>query len=380
MRAVQYTLLMLVIVSSCLGTLPARGEDTVATAIQEILDQVQPFLKTKKFSIISVGGFTSIAGTSAGPEIQMKFASAIGEIDGLKLDAIEYDIKISGRLELVEHVKLDSNENPMLKDGKELKTLAVKIVAQLFDEHNRPIGQFTGDSAEISAEITGQEAIPRLLGITSNSGGEDSAHRDEKFQQDIDKDPCVFKRFEIFAETDSDYSIEVLVKQDDAYQAIEPSKQGRRGNAFAEISHGKVFAIRLNNYSTQEAAVNLTLDGISSFAFSDVRAETVYWLVPPAKAGKPGSTLIRGWDKNDEESFEFKSVGYPDSAAKRLNIEPNDAIGQICAQFSVALPSTGAGRSAGIGDIIKDRKQSVPRDIGNLQTTIHVRYERKLEE
>ena len=93
--------------------------------------------------------------------------------------------------------------------------------------------------------------------------------------------------------------------------------------------------------------------------------------------GKPGSALIRGWDKNDETSFEFKTVGYPESAAKKLHIEPNEALGQICAQFSESHASTSGGRSVGIGDIIKDKKTSVPRVIGNLQSTIHVRYERK---
>ncbi len=364
LRLIQTFLIVTFVVSlpGLLAGKVARADDSVGSAIDSILNQIQPFLRQKKLLTVSVGEFTSIAGTSSGPEIQVKLVAAIEKLAGFKVDPTEYDAMIRGRIEKIE-----------LANG-----LAVKVVAQLFDASNRPIGQFAGESSEASAEILGQEAVPRLLGITSNSGGSDTKKREEKFQEDIQQDPSAIQGTETFAASGSKYSLEVLIKESaDSFNPVKPEKTGRRGNAFAEIPTGKVFAIRLRNYSNTEAAVNLTLDGISSFAFSEVRKDTVYWLVPPASGGKPGEALVRGWDKDDEHSFEFKTVEYPDSEAKKLKIKPNEAIGQICAQFSDSIPSSGANsRSVGIGDLIKDKKKSEPRTIGNLQATIQVRYKR----
>ena len=214
---------------------------------------------------------------------------------------------------------------------------------------------------------------------SSCSAGGDRAERDEKLKKDIDKDPSVIQGNEVFSETGGKYSIELQVKNKSVannFEPIRPVKTGRRRNAFADIPTGNVFVVVLRNYTKQEAAVNLTLDGIPSFAFSEKNADTVYWLVPPATENGPGMAIIRGWDKNDSESFEFKTVAFPESAARKLKIAPNDAIGQICAQFSEATPATLGSRAVGVGDVIQDKKKSVPRTIGALQATIHVRYER----
>lgn len=341
------------------------GEDTVAVAVQRIADQIQPVLAEKKLLVISVGRFSSAAGTSTGSEVQVKLADAIARLNGFQLNDVDYDVKISGRI-----------ENMQLANA-----LAVKIVAQLFDANNQPIVQFNGSGQGVEADIIGQEAVPRLIGITSNSAGDDRVARNQKLLRDLDSDPSVIKSAEVFSGTDGKYSVEVRVKDcgkvDSPYQPVAATKKGRRGNAFAEIPMGKSFAVVLRNYSDKEAAVNLTLDGISSFAFSEIRRGSVYWLLPPATQNGPGIAIIRGWDKNDNESFEFKTVEYPESAAAKLKIESNEAIGQICAQFSEALPaSSETSRAAGIGEIIDDKKSSEPRSVGSLQETIHVRYER----
>ena len=357
--ATRFLLLVCVLLISCH---PSRAEDSVEVAVKNILDQIQPYLKEKRLFAINVGGFTSIAGTSAGPEIQFKLSKAIEEIDRFKVDRIDYDAKVTGRIELRE-----------FDNGG----FSVRIVAQLFDANNQPLVQFSGES-EVSADVLGQEAVPRLLGISSNLKTNDTKSRDKQLKQDFLRDPSIIQGTKVFSAEDSPYSIELLVKKGDAYIPIAPKKSGRKQNAFGFIPRGSIFAVRLNNHSNQEVVVNLTLDGINSFAFSKVRAETVYWLVPASRNGQPGQTMIRGWDIDNQTSQEFKTVGYPESAAKKLKIEPNEAMGQICAQFSKSLPLKpgSRGRSVGFGDTIQDIKKSVPRDIGELEATIQLRYER----
>jgi len=342
---------------------PVRGaDDAVTTTLKSLMDQIAPVLKAERFSKIAIGKFSSIAGTSAGPEIQLKLAEIIRQRGTFQIDRIEYHATIQGRIERLE------------VNGR----LAVRIVAQLFDANNRPIGQFNGNSNEVQVDLTGQEAVPRLLGITSYPAGEPNARqRDKITAKAAQRDPCVIVDDSIVkADRDCPYGLQLLVKRGNEYVPVSPTKKGSRGNAFAPIERGEVFAVALFNYSETEAAVNLTLDGINCFAFTEGDAKPIYWLVPPAKGNKPGVVLVRGWNKNNRESYEFKQVGYPESAAKLLQIEPNEALGQICAQFSAALPYSGGARSAGLGDLIEDKKVSVKRDIGPLQATIVVRYER----
>ena len=197
----------------------------------------------------------------------------------------------------------------------------------------------------------------------------------------------MIKNSEVFAREGSPYSVELVLFETDqagrkTAQAVPVERMGRRKQPFAGIPNDRVFAVRLRNYSSIEASVNLSLDGISSFAFSKVRTTAATWLVPPAKSNnEPGEVLILGWDLNNEVSFAFKTVGYPESAARELNIEPNEAMGQICAQFSESYEVGQAGaRSVGRGEPIDSAKTAVQRELGPLRATVHVRYKRALED
>ena len=357
------TVLTIAGISLLLANAQAQTFDSVALAMDKIVSKTAPLLTERNLTVINVGKFDEIAGTSSGAEIQLKLMEAFQRHGGFTFSRIEYRAKIIGRIELLE-----------LQNAK-----IVRVAAQLFDARNKPLAQ-VGGKFEVTEDISGNEAVPRLFGIAvSLSGDESSSQIQQITAEAMERDGSFIRGSEVFSSPDSPYSMEILLKNalEDKYQPVMARLLGESHRPFTEIPMDHDFAIRLNNYTDKEAAVNLTLDGVSSFAFSEVRRGGANWLVPKAEGQQPGSITIHGWDKNDLESFKFRTVGFPKGALAELDLEPNEAMGQITAQFSESYEKGSARtRSIGKGELILEAKKSVPRDIGPLRSTIHIRYER----
>ncbi len=337
------------------------NEDSVLEAVKNVFSQVRPILVSRKLDVICIGAFTSPKGTSSGPEIQLKLKQMIEQSGEFKVNPLDYKAVIRGRLEMV---TVNSS-------------LRVRLIAQIFNEQDQPIVHVAGQAAEGKADIAGQEAVPRLLGITSHSAGASAMIRSQQLRIDSEQDPSIIKGTEVFAAKESLYSIELLERRAGAaLSAFTPQKFGERGWAMAEIPKQKSFSILLRNYSSMDAAVRVSIDSISVSQFSTLNPPQEYFLVPARTAAGPGQSPINGWVIDDKTSAEFTTVDYPESAAHRLKIEPNEFIGQICAQFSQAFPAGEGSRAVAVGDKFDDHKDVVQRSIGNLQATIHVRYER----
>ena len=138
------------------------------------------------------------------------------------------------------------------------------------------------------------------------------------------------------AGTKSPYGIEIVV--DHQPRPIVQSKA--EPEPFVKIDRGEAYEVRLVNGSDYDAAVDLRIDGVSSFAFSDMRqtegpkkGEPLYdhWIVP---AGK--TVLIKGWHKDNKTVDSFLVMEFAKGAAARLlNALPKDTakFGTICATF-----------------------------------------------
>lgn len=143
--------------------------------------------------------------------------------------------------------------------------------------------------------------------------------------------------------------------------------------------------MRLINTSEHKAAVDLRIDGVSSFAFSDTGSE--FWVVEPKS-----HVDIIGWHKDNMTTTEFKVVGdFADSAAAKLHLKPSASIGLITAAFRAAwkkdttppedepklLADLGATRRAtGFGKDVGFRTAQVDLVIGQVRDIISVRYKR----
>ena len=182
---------------------------------------------------------------------------------------------------------------------------------------------------------------------------------------------------EVRAKAGRPFALEILVKSGTGYVArkIETDAKGR---PLEPIHKDEVYGVRLINNSSHEAAVDLKIDGINNFTFSDIKGQ--YWIVGPGK-----QIDVLGWHKSNTKTLEFKVVDFPETAAAKLNIKASASIGLITACFSASWANDSArpadepeltGRGTGFGSEIESKTEQVKRTIGQVRDTIAVRYER----
>jgi hypothetical protein len=176
------------------------------------------------------------------------------------------------------------------------------------------------------------------------------------------------------------YAVEIHVKSGDDYFPREPKNVG--GKAYARLDRGEAFAVKLINDTDDDAAADLSLDGLSMFAFSQRKGYRNV-LVP-----KRGSVLIKGWFVTLEDTKEFLLTEYPRSAAFELR---NPAkVGTITVSFAAAwapdgkpppdegaLPKSLPDSAVGAGKTVRSPYAEVRRVRGRVRDVVTVRYLRQ---
>ncbi len=323
-----------------------------------------PLLEKRGGGSVAVGGFTAAASVKggAGPEIQMKLSKILQEM-GANVDADDYRYEITG--------------NYLPYNDRESDLQGVKLVGRLVDaEDGTTLGEFP-------RFVFGPEAVPRMLGLSvASKGSLDPQVQSVAFRKAIKKPKTFLQGPQVLASPVSQYSVEILVRRGNRY-VPQTARIDGKSRPFVDLARNDVYAVRLVNHSDHEAAVKLTIDGVNVFAFSQQSPQPKYWVVPPKRNGQPGTTIVRGWDKNDGVSLEFKIVDFPDSAAARVNLRPSQSIGMLTATFAACWSddkdrprSEGRTRATGFGKEIVDKKTRVKRNIGAVRDVVSIRYER----
>ncbi len=343
--------------------------DSLRLELGVVAKDVKAFIDDRPGDTISVGGFGEPADAlgSGSPSIQLQLSDAL-QAAGIKVAESDAAFQIQG-----------SYSGRIDKDD----LLGVRIALLLSDSKGNILKLFQRD-------VFGAETVPALMGISVHNNPNDSnAEKHRKFGEKLKEPDVHVIGNKITTSPNSLYAVEVLVKKGSfngkvdtqggasGYEAqTATTTKDKKGRPFVGINVGEVFAVRLiNNHPTHEAAVNLTLDGINCFQFSDIKSR--YWIVPPKS-----NVVIRGWHKNNDTSIEFKRTEFPESAAAKPKLKPSQKIGLISAAFSAAWPkdadppSDERTRAAGFGDEIQFKTRQVARNIGQLRDNIVVRYER----
>src|SRR5207248_797851 len=104
---------------------------------------------------------------------------------------------------------------------------------------------------------------------------------------------------------------------------------------YVELNHNEQYAIRLINNSDYDVGVLLTVDGLNTFRFSEIRSEKgqtkfTHWIIPARKF-----VIVKGWHKDFKQVFSFYVTDVPHSAAGQLR--STGSIGVINAQFHAVL-------------------------------------------
>lgn len=328
-----------------------------------VVEHVLPLMEKRGQGAVAIGGFTAATSVkgSAGPEIQLKLSQMLQQMN-VSVDADKYRYEING--------------NYLPYNDPKSDLYGVKLVTRLVDaEDGTTLGEFP-------RFVFGPESVPRLLGLTfSSKGGSDPKIQSVSFKKSVQSPEVFLTGALVSASPVSPYSVELLILKSGQYQAIPMSSDAQK-RPLAPLSKNDVYAIRLMNNSDHDAAVRVTIDGVNTFEFSEQSPRPNYWIVPQSKDGKPGTTTIRGWDRSNAKSVEFKVVDFPDSAAAKIKLQPSQ-VGMISASFAACWEnendrprSEGRTRATGFGNEIIDQKTLIKRHVGQVRDVISIRYER----
>ena len=344
------------------------GNDALTIEVRALATDFAKIIDKKGGGAVAIGEFSGSSDIkgSVGPRLQLVLQAELKALN-IKVDPDDFRFEIKG-------------DYQPLQD-KETGLLGVKLVGRLIDRETgeplaeKPTGRF----------VFGKETVPTMLGLNVQpKPGADAREISEAAKKALESPSAHVKDNKLAVTPSSPYSIQVLVKQRSGYvtRSISPDSKGR---PFVELQSNDLYAVRLINDSAHTAAVDLRVDGVSSFAFSDTKSE--FWIIAPKS-----HVDIIGWHKNNSTTTEFKVVDdFADSAAAKLHLKPSASIGLITAAFRAAWKKTanppademqladlgGRERSAtGFGKDVGFRTTQVSLVIGEARDIISVRYNR----
>jgi hypothetical protein len=346
--------------------LPADGKARDLTAVAE---EIVRLLKERGADAVSIGEFTCPPqlAANAGPGIGKSLAD-----------------KLAAHVTVRRGARLGVQGRYALADGVPARELAVRITVEVVDRTGGVLGAFIADATftpdDKSPEADGAGTLSSLLAVTAVlPPDEDLKARREKFLDSVNAPKVHLDDTRVFAAPNSPYGVEVLVNG-------RPRKPvNDNGFAFVPIRRNERYAVRLINNSDLDAAVTLTIDGLSLFAFSD-HPNYSQVIVPAKRSG-----VIEGWHRTNASSDAFEVTTYAKGAAAQLL--PNSArLGTITASFAAAWPKNtrppedelfarlaanrGEKLATGRGPEVKAEFREVERHVGAVRACVSVRYTR----
>jgi hypothetical protein len=348
---------------------PLQAQSNLRLELIEAAKDVQLILKDRNEGSVAVGAFTgpSRLSASAGPGIQKVL---IEEMQKLRI-----------RVEKQTNLEVKGDYDDVI--DKKTQLLAARLKFRVLDRSGKEVAGF-------EREVFGDATLPSLFGLTAQlpPGGNPQARR-KQLEEAIDKPHATVKSSRIAASAESPFALEVLVKGPDGQFRPRPAKT-TEGKAFVEIQRGEVYQIRLINEAPHEAAVTLTIDGLSVFAFSDVKDREGRPRYTNFVLDAKSSSVIKGWHITDQQADEFLVTEYARSARaeKNLLFTP-DTVGTITVTFAAAWPKgatpppgeppepppfSRSGDATGRGQRIADNLTEVEREFGVVRSTVSVRY------
>jgi hypothetical protein len=341
----------------------APAVEALRPSLADMAKQVARLLAGQNEDAIAVGAFTGPSHTpaSAGPGIKRVF---IEELEKQK-------VHVRNRAKL--EIKGDYRD---VMD-KNSQVLALRLKATVLDNQGEAL-------VVLDKKIEDRDVLAQVLGLTRSDPGAGLTPQKEstELKKRMDEPRVDLTDTRVRADRRSPYAVEILTKERGQYQPVRAA--ANEGFAFVPLGKSQVFAVKLINDSDHDAAVELTLDGLSMFAFSENKGYR-HILVP-----KKSNTLIKGWHRNNMLSDEFVITDYSKSAAAQL-LNSVDSIGTITATFAAAWdpkekPPVDEGAkfrdpfnpAVGRGDPVQTPYKEVVRQRGRVRDVISVRYKKPM--
>jgi len=354
----------------------ARATNGLRLELAEIAQTVAPVIKQRSGETIAIGAFTGPPGVTSGPLVQ--------QILKEEFEKQGFTVKLTAPISVGGEIFLEETSSGLL----------THLTVALRDSFGRMLFDLSlGDIQEgkIDRAVVDEETLVQLLQPTVNVPTDlpevDRANLITASLTGTEEQPFV-DGTRLFATRSSPYAVEVLVDG-------QPRALRLEGNlVLVDLKRGEQYEVRLINDSDFDAAAALSIDGLNSFTFSEVR-QTVgpgagqpsygRWILAPRS-----QAVIRGWHKRDTGPGNvdaFLITEYADSAAAVVNQQ--SGVGTISVSFAAAWegdeppaglnepPSQPRGLPDGTGfGEAKDMRigQPVVRNTGVLRANLSIRY------
>ena len=359
----MFRLTLLLLVLAFIPSL-AKADAALEEGIDRLAAKVAAYAKGEGHSSIIVGDFT------APPLLKASSGAGLSHLLATSLKKAGLDVSDKATLQLVGDFKTQKEKD--FKDAA-FDSVVLRITGKVLDTNGEELKSFPisifGDAA--AKIVGGNVEIPTRADVKDEE-------REAETKRRLDSPQASLVGPETRASKDSPYGIEVVIKDKSRVPQLV------NGRSFVPLQKTEEYVVRLHTRSAYEAAVELTIDGLSVFAFSEEGNFGARFLIPPGR-----SIDIPGWYFTTRDSRAFVITSYPDSAAGKKGVRTS--IGTITASYSAAW-SVGAPRPAdepalppggkdsdnatGIGRPIEKRYESVERIIGQTRAIISVRYNR----
>lgn len=275
------------------------------------------------------------------------------------------------------------------------------------DENNRPMAKIearivnsagavqVGIDRAIDVAVTGTDAMVLLFGSTATLPPNKPRVDRESAVIAAIEEPQVHVHedsYTVQASSTSDYGVEIWAYRGEIQAGQEPPAHDYQrcpitvsdGQAIVPLKKADFYAVRLINNSKHDAAVSLSIDGLSAFSFATPRPD--FWFV-----GSGTSSFVYGWYTTDASVDAFQITSYGQSAAKELS-QSMANVGVVTATFRAAWPkdqqppqdelaaslsNRGQGDVAtGRGPELKQEFAVVERHCGVIREVVTVRFDR----
>jgi hypothetical protein len=343
------------------ATARLHAVEALRPSLAEMSQQIAKLLKGRDEDSIAVGAFTgpSRASSSSGPGIKKILIEELQK-QGIRVQA---------------RAKLEVKGDYLDVLDKDSQLLALRIKASVLDRQGEVV-------VVLDKRIEDRNLLAQILGVNKTDLGDGITPEQESqaIKKSIDHPSVGVAGTNIQADPKSPYAMEIHIKWGNQFRPQRPIVED--GQAFVQIQRGQVFAVNLINNTDSDAAAELTLDGLSMFAFSENK--NYRHIIIPRRS----RTLIKGWHRTNQVSDAFLITEYSKSAVAELLANP-DQIGTITATFAAAWdPNEGPpsdegakfrdpfNQAVGRGQPVHTPYREVRRERGRVRDVVNVRYKK----
>ncbi len=339
---------------------PDIGFARLEEAAKRIASHVAEVMRDQKQTAIIVGDFT------APPRLKASGGTGVRQLLIKAMKAEKIDVRDDAQFQMVG--SFANSDKDARFDGE----IGVQVKAQLLDENDREVDKF-------NITVFGAAAL-QITGGTAELPPKANAEDRKQAQNDgLKKPQAANNGNETRATSDSLFGIEIRVKKGADEVSRKPSIVA--GRSFVQLEKSEKYIVRLHNRSNNDAAVLLTVDGLTSFAFSTEGNFGSQVIVPSGRF-----VDVTGWYFAADDTRAFLITSYPESGAGKKGI-PTSSVGVITATFAATwkpdatapsdeVGARGADTATGIGERTGQRWVSEARVIGMPRSVVSVRYNR----